>query len=295
MRTDVNSVRLSMALVLLCTAPALVSAQIRHLVFQSNATFIAPEVNVVLFNDGDKPVSVEFGFGTRGADLDLLTDNTCYSRNRARQFTGGRFEEFDPKKGLKRFNMLEPDLSIADIAPKSFAHRYYPVGFFSAYPCEILYILTDLPDGKIRTHQFTVKPVLNMPAGPAKDVTVQSSVEAFSDHKRIYITLLFNNQGKQAVHLDLVRKSVTGCAADIQDGIVRQGMEGGTVEIAPNSYAAAKTVIALRKRGSPANCRLMVEYAGSGGSAVPEHLRSITVSMKQSGKFRFWPSVMLHQ
>ncbi|NHZ43737.1 hypothetical protein [Massilia aquatica] len=290
-----NNSLLLVPLFLFCAAPAVAEAQTRHLVFQSNATFLAPEVNVVLFNDKAYPVSVALDFGTRGADLDLLTDRTCYSRNRAVQFAGTRFEIFFDKDGVKRPKLFEAQSTIAVIPPGGFAHRSIPVGFFSSLPCEILYTLRDLPGDRRVTRQFMVKPTTDAHVQNALDVSVDSSVENFSDKRLIFITLLFKNSANKPARFKLVRKTMLGCAADIRDGMVRQGMEGSTVEIDPVSYAATKTVIELRKRASAANCRLMVEFSAMDGTALPEHLRKITVPMKRRGEFKFWPSVMLHQ
>ncbi|NIA00223.1 hypothetical protein [Massilia sp. CCM 8734] len=295
MRIHVYKFLCSICLVLLSAFPTLTRAQMRHVVFQSNSTFYAPEVNVVLFNDKAHPVSVALDFGTAGANLDLLTERTCYSRNRAAQFAGSRFEALFDRDGIKRAKLFEAESTIAIIPPKSFAHRYYPVGFLSTFPCEVLFTLTDLPGDKRVTRQFMVKPTAKAHFQDVVDVSVNSSVETFSDNKLMFITLLFRNNGNKPTHFKLMRKTLLGCAADIRDGMVRQGMEGGVVEIDPLSYAATKTVIELRKSATAENCRLIVEFAGIGGVAIPKYLQKITVPMKQRGKYQFLPSVMLHE
>ena len=261
------------------------AADIRHVAFQTNNTVLGPEINLVVFNDSDQPLTVSAYFGLKGIDPASLRQRSCYVRAAAAGFKRSDLDYWDPADGLRPYSAFEQAATSAVIAPRSFVHRYYPLGLFAAFPCEATIAIRDDNKGQETISRLQ----LNSPAersfrGPG-DVSVDSVVEIMENRKLILATILLKNNASKPARLRLVQKSLRGCNADIHDAVVRQGMEGGFFEIAQRSYAVVQTAVQLRGNDGGKDCRLLVELDGGEGLPANSPLRRITVPLKPSGQY----------
>ncbi len=269
------------------------AAPLRHIVFPSNGTLLGPEANVVVYNDSDRPLAVSVYFGIRGIDPAAVSPHSCFFRKNEAQLKDTAIDDWDPPGGIRPYRGFEHASTVAQIPPKSFAHRYYPVGFYVSDPCEMTMTIRNESTGEKITSKLMlhkrIKPNYSIPT----DVTVTSSVESVPGSGVLLATILLKNNATEPGFVRLVRKRLVGCQGDIGDGLVRQGMEGSLVQIGPRAYRAIKTGIHMSAGHIAKDCRLVAEFEGA-TELPPRHpLRHITVPLQAQGRYEVPPNVII--
>ncbi len=255
------------------------AADIRHQVFQTQNTLLAPEINIVLYNDKDYSRTFTVAFGDNDVRNPAANHQSCLSRKSVAVMNGPPFDQWDPAGRQRPYGSFERLTSMAVIPPKSFAHRYYPVGFFSGVPCEITLTITDQADGqKIASRIVVTKPSQEEDVEP-DDVSVTATAESLEEDKRRLVTILVKNNAAKPVAFRLVRKMLLDCDADISDSLVREGMEGSFVRIEKHSYAAVLTAINLRSGAVSKDCRLSAEFQAVAPLSRHHPLRQVTIPL----------------
>ncbi|UOD29084.1 hypothetical protein INH39_27280 [Massilia violaceinigra] len=255
------------------------AGEIRHNVFQTQNTFLAPEINIVLYNDKDYSRKFTVDFGASNVKSPAANRHSCLSRKPVAVMNGLPFDQWDPSARPRPYGAFERSTSMAVIPAKSFVHRYYPVGFFSGMPCEITLTITDQADGqKIVNRIVVTKPSQEEDVEP-DDVSVTATAESQVEDKRQLVTILVKNNAAKPVAFRLVRKMLLDCDADISDSLVKEGMEGSFVRIEKHSYAAVLTAINLRSGAVSKDCRLSAEFQAVAPLSRHHPLRQVTVPL----------------
>ncbi|NHZ43735.1 hypothetical protein [Massilia aquatica] len=255
------------------------AGEMRHQVFQTQNTFLAPEINIVLYNDKDYSRKFIVDFGDNDVKSPAAHRHSCLSRRPVAVMNGPPFDQWDPSARPRPYGAFERSTSMAMIPAKSFAHRYYPVGFFARMPCEITLTITDQADGqKIASRIVVTKPSQDEDVEP-DNVSVTATAESLDEDKLRLVTILVKNNAAKPVAFRLVRKVLLDCDADISDFLVKEGMEGSFVRIEEHSYAAVLTAVTMRSGSVSKDCRLSAEFQALEQLSRRHPLRQVTVPL----------------
>ncbi|NHZ99629.1 hypothetical protein [Massilia sp. CCM 8734] len=261
------------------------AGEIRSLVFQTQNSLLAPEVNIVLYNDKDYPKTFAVDFGFDEGKPRAANRQSCVLTKRGPAMNDKSLTKWEPPGIPRPYSEFERLATVAIVSAKSFVHRYYPVGLFTALPCEIDVTITDKADGK----EVNSRIVISKPAQEADvepdNVSVTSTVDSLDDDKLRLVTILVKNNAARPAAFRLVGKRLVDCNADISDSLVREGMEGSFVRIEKHSYAAILTAINMRPGPVPKDCRLSAEFQAVAPLSRHNPLRQVTVPLTAKAQY----------
>lgn len=262
------------------------AGEIRHRVFQTQNTLLAPEINVVLYNDKARSRSFIVNFDGNDGKSPTANRPSCLQRKPVPFLNGQPFSNWDPAGSARPYAAFEQVASVAVIGAKSFAQRYYPVGFFSGMPCEVTLTLTDQSDGQTISRRIMVTKSGQAADYDPNNVSITSTVESLHQNHGRLVTILIKNSAAKPVVFRLAGKMLLRCDADISDSLVREGMEGGFVRIEEYSYAAVLTAVNMRPGPVSKECRLLTQFQAVAPLSRRHPFRLVTVPLTVKGQYR---------
>ena len=257
MRRPIRTLLFTLAL--LSNAESAAANDLSVRMFVSNSTHVAPELNAVVFNSGNRSEAVVVDFGI---SQNTSSNDACLFRGRTKKAQ----RELDLRAFGATFGAYESIRSTAIVPPHGFVHRYYPYGVEAyTFPCSVTYGVFRADGSKLRTGEIEVDPKVdyatNAKRASASDISFSHIVEKDSKHgEQLLATLMVKNTTEKYFSLRVVSKRLVNCEAGFDfEHSVRQGVDGSLVTIEPHGVGFILTSILLDVDPKPnKRCRLRV-------------------------------------